>query len=329
MAIRRREFITLLGGAAAAWPLAAPAQQSVRLKRIGMLMSFAGSDPEAPIRVSALLHGLQELGWTEGHNIRMDYHLAARDDIPAVTAAVVALAPDVLLVNGTSVLRAAQQAARNIPIVFVNVIDPVGQGFVQSLAKPGGNLTGFANVDFAMGGKWLELLKAIATDLTRVAVIGDEALGGGAGIMQAIEAAAASLQVELSQFRARDAVVIERALATFAQRPNSGLLVLPGSLTQFHRERIIALAAQHRLPAIYPYRYYVTSGGLMSYGIDTADVYRRTAAYVDRILKGAKPGELPVQQPTKFELVINVRAAKALGLEVSPALLSRADEVIA
>jgi len=327
--IRRREFITLLGGMTVTWPLVARAQEPVRVRRVGMLMSFSSSDPEAPIRVAAFRQRLQELGWTDRRNVQIDYRLAGNDSVQKVASELMALAPDILLVNGTSVLKVVQQATRTIPIVFVNVIDPVGQGFVQSLAHPGGNITGLSNVESEMGGKWLQLLKQIAPHVTEVAVIGGTTLGGGAGIETAIQATAPSVGVQLIPFtELQPASEIEYLINRLARRASTGLLVLPGAITRGLRERIVVLAARGRLPAIYPYRYYVTGGGLMSYGVDTAETYRRAAAYVDRILKGEKPADIPVQQATKFELVINVKTAKAIGLDVPTTLLAMADEVI-
>jgi len=327
--IGRRELIITLGGAVAAWPLAARAQEPVRVRRVGMLMSFSSSDPEAPIRVAAFRERLQELGWTDRRNVQIDYRLAGNDSVQKVASELMALAPDILLVNGTSVLKVVQQATRSIPIVFVNVIDPVGQGFVQSLAHPGGNITGLSNVESEMGGKWLQLLKQIAPHVTEVAVIGGTTLGGGAGIETAIQATAPSVGVQLIPFtELQPASEIEYLINRLARRASTGLLVLPGAITRGLRERIVVLAARGRLPAIYPYRYYVTGGGLMSYGVDTAETYRRAAAYVDRILKGEKPADIPVQQATKFELVINVKTAKAIGLDVPTTLLAMADEVI-
>jgi putative ABC transport system substrate-binding protein len=311
------------------WPLAAWAQEPVRVRRVGMLMSFSSSDPEAPIRVAAFRQRLQELGWTDRRNVQIDYRLAGNDSVQKVASELMALAPDILLVNGTSVLKAVQQATRTIPIVFVNVIDPVGQGFVQSLAHPGGNITGLSNVESEMGGKWLQMLKQIAPHVTEVAVIGSTMLGGGAGIETAIQATAPSVGVQLIPFtELQPASEIEYLINRLARRASTGLLVLPGAITRGLRERIVVLAARGRLPAIYPYRYYVTGGGLMSYGVDTAEAYRRAAAYVDRILKGEKPADIPVQQATKFELVINVKTAKAIGLDVPTTLLALADEVI-
>jgi putative ABC transport system substrate-binding protein len=338
--LRRREFITLLGSMTVAWPVCARAQQAERVQRIGILTNFPASDPEAPIRVAAFLQKLQELGWTDRRNIQIDYRLMDNESLLQKSAAeLVALAPDILVVNGASVLKAAQQVTKEIPIVFVNVIDPVGQGFVQSLEHPSGNITGLSNVESGMGAKWLQLLKEIAPHVTQVAIVGATMLSGGRGIEAAIETAAPSLGVKIIPFTARVAAEIEHDIRTLGLRPSllgpqpfdrasTGLLVLPGGNTRVIRERIVVLAAQGRLPAIYPYRYYVTGGGLMSYGVDTSDAFRRAATYVDRILKGERPAHLPVQQANKFELVINIKTAKALGLDVPEALRARADEVI-
>jgi putative ABC transport system substrate-binding protein len=326
--MQRREFITLLGSTGIAWPLTARAQQPSRPKRIGVLMSLPGTDVEAPLRVAAFLQRLQELGWTDRRNMRIDYRLAESDTLQSVAAAQVALAPDVLLVNGSLGLKAARAATRTIPIVFVNVIDPVGQGFVMSLDHPGGNITGLSNIESEMGDKWLRLLKEIAPQVTEVAVVGAD-LGGGAGIVAAIRAQAPSRRVKLVTASALVAdSEIEHVFNELARQANTGLVVLPGPLTLAHRKQIIALAARSRLPAVYPYRYYVTDGGLMSYGVDTADAYRRAATYVDRILKGENTADLPIQRATKFELVINLQTAKTLGIQVPPTLLEDADEVI-
>jgi putative ABC transport system substrate-binding protein len=333
-ALQRRQFIALLGSCTIAWPLAAGAQQpgdgrhGGRVKRIGVLMSLPGSDVEAPLRVAAFLQRLQELGWTDRRNVRIDYRLAENDTVKSVTAAVVEHSPDVLLVNGASMLRAARDATRTIPTVFVNVIDPVGQGFVTSLDRPGGNITGLSNVESDMGGKWVQLLKEVAPQVAEVAVVG-ASVSGGVGIVGAIQAATPSSHVKLI---AAGALVgtseIERVFAQLARQPNTGLVVLPGPLTLASRKQIIALAARSRLPAIYPYRYYVTDGGLMSYGVDTAEAYRHAATYVDRILKGEKPADLPVERATKFELVVNLQTARMLGIQVPSSLLEGADEVI-
>ena len=328
VSMQRREFITLLGSTGIAWPLTANAQQPGRVKRIGVLMSLPGTDVEAPLRLAAFLQRLQELGWTDRRNMRIDYRLADSDTLQSVAAAQVALAPDILVVNGSAALRAARAATRTIPIVFENVIDPVGQGFVMSLEHPGGNITGLSNIESEMGDKWLRLLKEIAPQVTEVAVIGAD-LGGGAGIVGAIRAQAPSRRVKLVNASALIAASeIEHVFNELARQSNTGLVVLPGPLTLSHRKQIIALAARSRLPAVYPYRYYVTDGGLMSYGVDTADAYRRAATFVDRILKGEKPGNLPIERATKFELVINLQTARTLGIQVPPTLLEEADEVI-
>jgi putative ABC transport system substrate-binding protein len=327
---RRREFITLLSGAAAAWPLAARAQPVERMRRIGMLMNLAEDDPETRARRIAFLQALQELGWSEGRNIRINYRWGVGDTNRhrANAAELVALAPDVILAHGSPILRPLQRASRTVPIVFVMVADPVGGGFVASLARPGGNATGFTNLEYGLGGKWLELLKQIAPQVTRAAVLRDAAQVSGGGQLGALQAVAPSFGVELRPIDVHDTGGIERTIAAFARQPNGGLVVTASALVQIHRDVIIALAARHRLPAVYPYRLFVTGGGLICYGPDTVDQYRRAAGYVDRILKGEKPSELPVQAPTKYELVINLKTAKALGIDVPPTLLARADEVI-
>jgi putative ABC transport system substrate-binding protein len=337
--LKRRDFITLIGTAAMTWPFAGSAQGAEAAKRVGLLMNFPASDPEAPIRVAAFLQRLQELGWTDRHNVRIDYRLADNTTLQYSASELVSLTPDVLVVNGSSVLRAVQQATKTIPIVFVNVIDPAGQGFVQSLEHPGGNITGLSNVESHMGAKWLQLLKEVAPNLTQVAVVRPMESSGEAGIEKAIQAAAPDLGVKIIPFTAQIEAQIEDAIVSLGQRPsligprpfqraNSGLLILPGAVTRGFRERIVALAARGGMPAIYPYRYYVTIGGLMSYGVDTADAFRRAAVYADRILKGEKPADIPVEQATKFELIINRKAANALGLQVPEMLLAMADEVI-
>jgi putative ABC transport system substrate-binding protein len=327
--MKRRAFIGLLGGAAA-WPCAARAQQGDRIRRIGVLMSQLTGDPEGQARVAALQQTLQELGWTDGRNARIDYRWSGSDfeRIRKHAAELLALAPDVVLANGTSAVVALQQATRTVPIVFVQVTDPVGGGIVESLARPGGNATGFTLFEYTTSGKWLELLKQIAPDVTRAAVLRDPAISTGPGQFAAIQSAALSLGVDLRPVDIRDAGEIERAITAFARAPNGSLVVTSGGFTFVHRELIIALAARHRLPAVYPYRSLVTSGGLISYGTDSIDTYRRAAAYVDRILKGEKPADLPVQAPTKYELAVNLKTAQALGLDVPPSLLARADEVI-
>jgi putative tryptophan/tyrosine transport system substrate-binding protein len=324
--MRRRDFITLIGGAAATWPSTARAQQ---MRRIGMLLAFSESDLDGQARVAAFQKGLQELGWTDGRNVRIEYRWAAGDaDRIRYAAELVAIAPDVILATSGATVGALQQASRTVPIVFVTVIDPVGGGWVASLARPGGNATGFATYEFSMGGKWLELLKEIAPRLTRVAVIRDPSVPAGSGLFAAIQTVAPSFGVELTSVGVRDASEIERGIAEFAREPNGGLIVPVPSSVVLHRELLVTLAARHRLPAIYAARFFVTSGGLISYAPDPIDSYRRTAGYVDRILKGEKPADLPVQAPTKYELAINNKTAKALGLDVPPTLLARADEVI-
>jgi len=330
MAIGRRQFISALGGAAVAWPLAARAQQVERIRRIGVLMNTAADDQETKARIGAFLQELQELGWTDGRNLRIDTRWAARDSdqIRRDAAELVAFAPDVILANGGSAVRPLQQASRTVPIVFAGVIDPVGAGFVASLARPGGNATGFLTFEYGISGKWLELLKQIAPGVTRAAVIVDPASPGGGGQLGAIQAVAPSFGVEISPVVVSDADAIERALTAFAHAPNGGLIVTLSPLAINQREPIIALGAQLRLPAVYPARFFATGGGLISYGPDAIDPFRRAAGYVDRILKGEKPADLPVQAPTKFELVVNLKTAKELGLTIPQSLLSTANEVI-
>jgi ABC-type uncharacterized transport system substrate-binding protein len=328
--MRRRQFIGLLGGAAAAWPLAARAQQGERMRRIGVLTNLVADDPEAQARVGAFLQGLQELGWAVGRNMRIEYRWGAgdADRTRGYAAELVALAPDVILTSGASALAPLLQATRSVPVVFAQVPDPVGAGFVNSLARPGGNTTGFITYEYGLSGKWLELLTQIAPSVTRAAVIRDPAVSAGTGQWGAIQAVAPSVRVLVSPVNVRDAGEIERDVAAFAHGSNSGLIVTASALAIRHRNLIVTLAARHRLPAVYYQRGFVTGGGLISYGPDFIDQYRRAAGYVDRILKGEKPSELPVQAPTKYELVINLKTAKALGLEVSSSLLARADEVI-
>ncbi len=329
--IKRREFIALLGGAAAGWPRAAHAQQGEGMRRIGVLRGgLAADDSDAQANIAAFLQGLQQLGWTDGRNLRIDYRwgLGNVDNIRKYAAELAALAPDVILASGTAPMAPLLQATRTVPIVFVNVADPVGAGFVDSLARPGGNATGFIQFEYSLSGKWLELLKQIAPGVTRAAVLRDPAITAGIGQFAVIQAVAPSVGVEVSPVNVRDAGEIERAVAAFARSPNGGLVVTSSALAIVHRELIIKLAARHKLPAVYYRRYYVTSGGLISYGYDLIDQFRRAAGYVDRILKGEKPADLPVQAPTRYELAINLKTAKALGLEVPPMLLARADEVI-
>ena len=328
--MRRRKFISLLGGAAVAWPLLAGAQQGERMRRIGVLMITAADDPEGQARISAFLQGLHQLGWTDGRNVRLDYRWTAAnaDEIRKYATELVALAPDVILATGASTMGPLLQATRAVPIVFAYVADPVGAGFVDSLARPGGNATGFISFEYGISGKWLELLKQIAPGVTRAAIIRDPAISAGIGMFGAIQSVASSFGVEASAVNVRDAGEIERAVAAFAREPNSGLIVTGSALAAVHRDLIATLAARHKLPAVYPNRLFATAGGLISYGADFIDQYRRAAGYVDRILKGEKPADLPVQAPTKYELVINLKTAKALNLEVPPTLLARADEVI-
>jgi putative ABC transport system substrate-binding protein len=329
--MRRREFISFLSGAAASWPFAARAQQPERMPRIGVLMAAAADDPEYQARISAFLQGLQQLGWADGRNVRIETRWATTnaDDIRRHAAELAALAPDVILAGtGTVTVAPLLQATRTVPIVFALVIDPVGAGFVDSLARPGGNATGFISFEYSLAGKWLELLKEIAPRVTRAAVLRDAAVSPGIGQFGAIQSVAPSFGVELSPFNVRDAAEIERAVAAFARSPNGCLIVTAGPSASRHRDLIIALAARHRLPAVYNERPFIAAGGLISYGPDYIDQYRRAAGYVDRILKGEKPADLPVQTPTKYELVINLKTAKVLGLSVPPTLIARADEVI-
>jgi ABC-type uncharacterized transport system substrate-binding protein len=328
--LRRRDLITLLGGAAAAWPLAARAQQGGRMRRIGALMPFAANDAQAQARNAAFLQGLQQSGWTVGRNVQIDYRWSAgsADDTRRYAAELIALAPDVILTSGTAALTPLLQATRTVPIVFVAVADPVGAGYVDSLARPGGNATGFLLFEFGISGKWLELLKEIAPGVRRAAVIRDAAISAGIGQWSVIQAMAPSVGVEVSPVNVSDAGEIERAVTALARSANAGLIVTGSAWTVVHRDLIVTLAARHKLPAVYYERYFVAAGGLMSYGPDFLDQYRRAGGYVDRVLQGEKPADLPVQGPTKFELVINLTTAKALGLDVPPSLIARADEVI-
>jgi putative tryptophan/tyrosine transport system substrate-binding protein len=334
--VRRREFIALLGGAAAAAPavlrpLAARAQQPDRVRRVGVLTGGGGADdPDMQDRVAAFLQELQRLGWTDGRNVRIDtrWSAANADSVRKHAAELVALAPDVILASGTSTIGPLLQATRAVPIVFAGVSDPVGAGFVDSLARPGGNATGFMQFEYSLSAKWLELLKQIAPGVTRAAVLRDAAATAGIGQFAVIQSVAPSVGMEVSPVSVRDAGEIERAVTAFARRPNGGLIVTGSGLAAIHRKLIITLAARHKLPAVYPRRLYITDGGLICYGADRIDQFRRAAGYVDRILKGEKPADLPVQAPTKYELVINLTTARALGLEVPATLLARADEVI-
>ena len=328
--IERRKFLATLGGAAAAWPLAARAQQGERTRLIGVLTPLAEGDPEGQARIAAFREGLSKLGWTEGRDVQIEYRSFAgdRDRARAYAAELVNLKPDVIFAATTSSLAVLHQETRSVPIVFAQVADPVGGGFVASLARPGGNITGFSQYEYGIGAKWVELLKQIAPQVTRVAVVYDSANPESKEYLPVIEAAARSLGVQVSISEVRDAAEIERAIEEFAREPNGALIPLPGPLMGVRRDVIISLATRHRLPNVYAFRYYAIGGGLASYGTEIIDLYRRAPSYVDRILKGEKPGDLPVQQATKFELVINLKTAKALGLDPPISLLARTDEVI-
>ena len=328
--MRRRDFIAVLGGAAAAVPFAARAQQPARIRRIGMIMPAASDDSEYPVRIGAFLQEMQQSGWLIGRNMRIDTRWTSgnADNARKYAAEFVALAPDVILAAGASTVRPLLQATRTVPIVFPAVGDPVAAGFVDSLARPGGNATGFMAFEYTLSAKWVALLKEIAPYVTRAAVLRDAAVSSGLGQFGVIQAAAPSHRVEVNPINVRDASEIERAVAAFTVSPNGGLIVTSvGGVTR-HRNLIIKLAAQHKLPAVYWDRFIVAEGGLISYGPDFTDQFRRAAGYVDRILKGEKPADLPVQAPTKYELAINLNTAKALGLTIPPSLLARADEVI-
>jgi putative tryptophan/tyrosine transport system substrate-binding protein len=327
--MRRRAFISLLGGAAT-WPLAARAQQGESMRRIGVLMSTSADDPEGHARLGAFQQGLQQSGWTIGRNVRIDSRWPAGDSerLRRYAAELVALSPDVILATGSAAAGPLLQATRTVPVVFVIVPDPVGAGFVNSLSRPGGNATGFIQFEYGISGKWLELLKQIAPAVTRAAILRDPAISAGIGQFGAIQAVAPSVGVEVSPVNVRDADEIERAITDFARSANAGLIITGSALAVVHRHLIITLAAKHRLPAVYFQRILVADGGLISYGADTLDQYRRAVSYVDRILKGEKPADLPVQSPTKYELVVNLKTAKALGLEMPATVLARADEVI-
>jgi putative ABC transport system substrate-binding protein len=328
--MKRREFIMLLSGAAAAWPLAAPGQQADRVRRIGALMNAEANDPNASAEMTAFVGELQKRGWTLGGNLQIEYRWGAGDAnrYRKFAAELVALTPDVILAVGGTATGALQQASRTVPIVFVDTTDPVNRGLIASMAQPGGNTTGFVQFEFSLSGKWLELLKEITPSVSRVAVIRDPVQFSGVGALAAIQTAAPSFGVVVSPVDPRDGKEMERSITLFARGLNGGLIVMASGSAEVHRKLIINLAAQHRLPTIYPYRFYVAEGGLISYGPNVLDQFRLGAGYVDRILKGEKPADLPVQAPTKLELVINLKTAKALGLTVPPTLLARADEVI-
>ena len=327
--MKRREFITLLGSAAATWPVAARAQQGERMRRIGVQMNLASDDQEGQARIAAFQQGLQELGWSVGRNVRIDYRWGGGDDRFRKNAAeLVALAPDVILAATSTVVAALQRESRAVPIVFVSTIDPVGMGLVGSLARPGGNATGFTVFEYGISPKWLELLKEIAPQMTHVGIIRDPTAPSQIGLLGGIQAVAPTFGVELRMIDVRDAGEIEHALSVLPRFPHGGLIVQAGRFAFAHHEVIVALAARYRLPAVYSDRVFAAGGGLVSYGPDRVDQFRRAASYVDRILKGEKPADLPVQAPTKYELVINLKTAKALGLDIPPTLLARADEVI-
>jgi putative tryptophan/tyrosine transport system substrate-binding protein len=327
--IRRRQFITLLGGAAA-WPIAARAQQGERMRRIGVLMGVSGDDPETKERIAAFRWGLERRGWLEGRNVHLDYRFSAArgERLPALAKELVALQPDVILAHSTGAAAELQRESRTIPIVFVNASDPIGSGFVASLARPGGNLTGVLHLEASIVGKWLAMLKEIAPRVTHAALMGNRKTATLDYFLQSAQAVAPSLAVELVASHVETAADIERAMESLARVPDSGLVLPPDSTTLVHRDLIITLAARHRLPAVYPLQLFVVGGGLMSYGTDQNDMFRLAASYVDRILRGDKPADLPVQAPTKFETAVNLRTAKALGLTVPPGLLVAADEVI-
>jgi putative ABC transport system substrate-binding protein len=328
--MRRRHFITLMGGAAAIWPLAARAQQPEPIRRIGVLMNRAADDAEGQAFVAAFQQVLQQLGWSDGRNVRIDVRWGANDPDRdrKYAAELVVLAPDIILASGTLSVAALQNVTRSLPIVFVNVVDPIGAGLVDTLARPGGNTTGFMLFEYSLSGKWPELLKQIAPNVMRAAVIRDATNPAGIGQFSAVQGAAQTLGIEVSPINVHDAGEIERAVASFARSANGGLIVTPSATVLDHHDLIIALAAQYKLPAVYGDRSKVIRGGLISYAPDRVDQFRRAASYVDRILKGEKPAELPVQAPTKYELVINLKTAKALGLTIPPSVLGRADEVI-
>jgi len=327
--MKRREFIGLVG-TAVAWPLAVRAQQSEQMRRIGVLSGLAESDPLSVVRIKSFQEGLRELGWVEGHNVRFDNRWAGADSdrYPTYAAELVSLGPDVILTGSTPAGRAQQQATRTIPIVFVSISDPVGDGFVASLVKPGGNMTGFSNYDPAMVGKWLELLKEIAPNTKKVAVVYNPDTAPHSIFLPPLKDAMQAFAMQMVPTLVRSVGEIESAIAALGQEPAAGILAIPDAYTYVRRALVTAQAAKHRVPAVYPFSVFATSGGLVSYGVEVTDQWRRASAYVDRILRGANPGDLPVQKPTKFELVINLKTAKTLGLTIPPTLLARADEVI-
>ena len=328
--MRRREFITLLGGVAVVWPLAARAQQPERMRRIGVLSAFADDDPDMQAWLPAFRQGLERVGWSEGRNVRIDTRFARAnvDQHQALAKELVALQPDVIVAQTTPVVTALQRESRALPIVFVYVSDPVGSGLVASLARPGGNLTGLLLYEASIVGKWLAMLREIAPRIARAALVADPKTPIYDYFLRAAEAIAPSLAIELVPSPVETAADIERAIESFARAPNGGLFLPPNATTVLHRDLIIALAARHRLPAVYAFRQFVAAGGLVSYGIDQVDVWRQAALYVDRVLRGANPADLPVQAPTRYETAVNLKTAKALGLTVPPGVLVAADEVI-
>jgi putative ABC transport system substrate-binding protein len=325
--MRRRHFLSVLAGAAASGPLGARAQQPERMRRIGVLQSLEADDPESRLRSEAFRQALATLGWSEGRNVKFELRASAPEQMRKMAAELVALGPDIIVAAGTVPVGALLQTTRSIPIVFVQVVDPVGAGFVESLARPGGNVTGFTQFEYSISGKWLDLLKEIAPDVMRIGVVRDSQIVTGIGMYAVMQAVAPSLHVELTPINSTSAAELERAVTALAKIPNSGMIVTPSG-TGRQRDRIIGLAATHRLIAVYPYRYYANSGGLISYGPDTIEQFRRTGGYVDRILKGEKPADLPVQAPTSYELVVNLKTAKNLGLQIPASVLGRADAVI-
>jgi putative ABC transport system substrate-binding protein len=328
MTVHRRDFITLLGGAAA-WPVTARAQQPTRMRRIGVLSTLRLDDPLTQTRIGAFLQGLQQFGWAIQQNLQVEYRWASGgDQVRRSAQELLALAPDAILANGAIAIAPLQQLTTTVPIVFVGVVDPVGAGYVRSLARPGGNITGFTNFEYSLSAKWPELVKQIAPAVTRAAVLRDPSVATGSGQFGVVQAIGSLLGLEVSPIDPREGSEIESAVAAFASHANGSLVITPTAFATIYREQIIALAAKYRLPAIYPFRYFVSDGGLISYGPDIFDQYRRAAEYVSRILKGDKPGDLPVQNPTKYELAVNLKTAKALGLDVPPTLLALADEVI-
>jgi putative ABC transport system substrate-binding protein len=328
--MRRRDFITLIGSTAAAWPRAARAQQPERMRRIGVLMSFGAHDPEAQSRATAFENGLRQLGWVRGHNLSIEYRWADNSDVLRTYATeLVGMAPDLILVNSTPAIAALQEQRQAVPIVFTQVTDPVGEGLVLNLAHPGGHVTGFTSFEFSIGTKWLEMLKEVAPRVMRVALVFNPETAPFAELFwRPVEAAAPSFAIVAISAGAPAFADLERMVDKFAREPNGSLMVLPDVSTLNYREALIGLAARHRLPTVYPFRIFAANGGLLSYGTDVNDVFRRVASYVDRLLKGADPGKLPIQSPNKYELVINLKTAKALGLELPPKLLALANEVI-